>query len=208
MKRFILALALIAGLSLPAFARGWNIRLEAGGNANNITESASGYKAAYGYQAGAALELALVKGVYIAPGVTFSRASSKSGIALPGADIFPELRADNLQIPLTLGVRFKPVGVLGISLEAGPYISYTLDSNETIGETARNILDGLSTGDRIAWGVGASAAFEISVVYLRAGIQKGLNKPTASAMYSVLRDALQMGSARDANLYLTLGLRF
>lgn len=208
MKRTLLALCLGLGLSMPALARGWNVRIEAGGHASNLSETSGSYSSAYGYHVGGALELELTSGLYLAPGVTWLRTSSKSTATLLGADIFPEIKAENIQIPLSLGVRFKPLDVLGVSLEAGPYLSYTLRGDESIAGTAKSIISALEVNDRIAWGVGASAAFEVSVLYLRFGIQKGMSNPSLGEAYAVARDILQMGNARDANLYLSLGLRF
>lgn len=152
-----------------------------------------------GYRAGAAVEIKVLPLMYISTGLNFKTGNEKVDLLAPftknttqattealsqstlGQLSTMTLSSNALSLPLNLGFRIKPAGILGISLEAGPYLSYALSSKINMNSPGQGLKDiGLELKDlvrskKFGYGVGGSIALEITRVYLRAGVEYGLS---------------------------------
>lgn len=126
----------------------------------------------------ASYALPLSKSMYIAPGLVWRRMNAKSEKTLLGADIFPTLRLEYMDVPLNLGVRFNLSRLIKLSIEAGPYISYNSLGKLRSGDLLSSIWEGVNgpLEKRFHWGVGASTALELWVLYVRLGFDKSLRE--------------------------------
>lgn len=204
---YLLGVALIF---ISATLSAQTIRLEVGGTASRFGYSRADNKAnsdlKLGYRLGAGVEFKLFPFVYAMTGANLNIGSGgrigvlnkygkeffldgydapkqvKEGLGALSVLTDPFVSMTSISVPLNLGVRFKPAGILGVSLEAGPYISYDIRTklimwgNHELDLT--NITDhslGLVKYNRLGYGVGASVALEITRAYLRLGVEYGLN---------------------------------
>lgn len=195
-KLFIGAFALVAG-TLAAQAQSINPRIEVAGNfaraqmKNEDGSTAQGVKVRPGFRVGAAAEIGLASGIYVAPGLTFRQ----EGFKTQGGASFGR---NYLSIPITLGIRVGLTNAMAVSVEAGPSFSYGVSSVSSVS----NALDAFKEGGlkRFDAGINASAALEYSKVYLRVGTDLG--------MVNSIKDAVRQASDKNASFYLGLGYRF
>lgn len=194
-KLFIGAFALVAG-TLAAQAQSINPRIEVAGNfartqvKNEDGSSAQGIKVRPGFRVGAAAEIGLASGIYVAPGLTFRQEGAKRGDVSTGLNY--------LSVPINLGIRVGLTDAIAVSVEAGPSFSYGVSSVSSLS----NAWDAFKDGGlkRFDAGINASAALEYSKVYLRLGTDLG--------MVNTMKEAVRQASAKNASFYLGVGYRF
>lgn len=194
-KLFIGAFALVAG-TLAAQAQSINPRIEVAGNfartqvKNEDGSSAQGIKVRPGFRVGAAAEIGLASGIYVAPGLTFRQEGFKRGDVSTGLNY--------LSVPINLGIRVGLTDAIAVSVEAGPSFSYGVSSVSSLS----NAWDAFKDGGlkRFDAGINASAALEYSKVYLRLGTDLG--------MVNTVKEAVRQASAKNASFYLGVGYRF
>lgn len=249
-KKAFLGLALLAGLGLNASAQGISARIEGGasmssqaiGTFNNTLDG----KLKLNYRAGAALEIPLGSIFYVSPGLVFKGGGTSFDLkgVLPeknyeavrewalqagqkiGADELsaPSISSHAVSVPLTLGLRLRILKSLGLSLEAGPYLSYMLKEELTLGPAIGKFIEVSKQSaskldfSHFDYGLGASVALEFSTLYIRGGVDVGskdrkfLNLSTNSSATAPSVDAsrgfelFNQLKAKEMNFYLTLGL--
>lgn len=187
-RKLFLALGLTLALLgfQEAKAQRPTIRLEAAGMFSGTTSVKSEttlqeLKGELTYRLAGAVELKLLPFVYVAPGLAWQ----ENAVKIPTVFGDAESKRQALSLPVNVGVRVKPFGILGLSLEAGPYLRYMLKN------------DSLKDNNRFTYGAGASVALELSRVYFRLGGELDLKEQK-------LAEGLR---AKDYNVYLGLGLR-
>lgn len=149
----------------------------------------------------AALEFKIAPMLYIAPGLAWHKGTSDYLVNVAGmSDQTVQVKAQMLSLPVSLGLRLKPLGIMGISVEAGPYASYLMKVEQSA-PSLRDIAASLSGDDgRFSWGLGASVAAEISRFYLRLGLEHAM----VGRKIPNLKD---YKTSKDYNIYLAVGLR-
>lgn len=232
MKKVLASLALTFVMASTALAQGLSIRAEGGaifGSSSNIALPGAGgsstnleFKDNTGLRLGAALEFKFFGFFYFSPGLTYNVATSNLTAAsvLSGKKV--SLTDHNLSLPLNLGFRIKPLGLLGVSVEAGPYASYQLSN--------KGIVDGkeIDTSEifkdvqgfdfnKLNYGLNASAAVEFSAFYVRGGVllplsDKFKNDPFGEAgkgFEKVWNEIKDKGlNSKSLSYFVTLGIRF
>lgn len=157
-----------------------------------------------GYRVGAALEVKLFPMIYISAGANLSKAGGRFGVLdkylddltggtfkndeelnqyFGGLKVFaaPSISMTTVSVPLSLGLRLKPAGILGVSVEAGPYLTYDLKTTVDWGSYSADLTNlskeslGIMKYSRLGYGIGASATVELSRFYVRGGIEYGLS---------------------------------
>lgn len=200
----LVATSFLAANSLSA----QTIRIEGGAAASKISISKGAdtheSEVKVGYRYGAAIEFKLFPMVYIAAGANMSKGGGRLGVFdkylneftggaiqndedlnqyLGGFKLFssPTITTTSVSVPILLGVRLKPAGILGVSLEAGPYFSYDLQTTLDWGSYSADLTNmtknslGLIKYNRSGYGIAASATVELTRFYLRAGLEYGLS---------------------------------
>lgn len=209
MKKFVVMLGLALTMISTALAQ-TNVRVEVGIGMSRVNAetlenaksmSLSDMSKLKGTRVAAALEFDIAPMLYIAPGLAWHQGKSDYLVNIAGSTSESvEVKAQMLSLPVSLGVRFKPLGIVGLSIEAGPYASYLIKVNQnlpSVNEAFSQLRDG---DDRFSWGLGASVAAEISRFYLRLGLEHSMvNRKIAN-----LKDYQK---SKDYNVYLALGLR-
>lgn len=207
MNKFFITLAAIS-LLFTGTLSGQTIRIE-GGAAGSRFSMSKGSQSLHsdiklGYRIGAAIEFKLFPMVYLATGANVSNGGGRFAVLdkyfdsftngsmghtqglneyLGGLKLFsaPSISTTSVSLPLSLGVRFKPAGILGVSVEAGPYLSYDLKTSLNWGSYSADLTNihkdsfGLIKYNRLSYGIGASATVELTRFYLRAGFEYGLS---------------------------------
>lgn len=209
MKKIVLSLLAAVCCSTAGLAQsGLRPRIEVGLNAANVkvsdAENLGSYQTRLGLRAAFALEAKLFSGVYIAPGLAYRQNYTKVSPTSSGG-FSGYFKTQSLNLPLNLGLRVKPGGIVGISIEAGPYLTYALRSSITGSDGVSALVDANKYIDfnRFGYGLGASAAAEFSKFYIRLGVE--------SDLYSRWHNTDQRKTefrARDYNAYLAVGLLF
>ncbi len=209
MKKFVFMLAAVCVFATSALAQtegrveiGLGIsRLNAETLGQTSVTNLSDLESLKGTRVAAALEFDIAPMLYIAPGLTWHQGKAEYLTNITSSsNQSVEVKAQMLSLPVSLGVRFKPLGILGLSLEAGPYLSYLLkvdQSAPSLSELASSLKDG---DDRFSWGIGASLAAELSRFYLRLGLEHALKNRKIPSLESYK-------TSKDYNVYLALGLR-
>jgi hypothetical protein len=132
MRKIILSLFLITGLSVAASAQYFHIGAKAGANLGKI--DGESFKSGYnlGYLAGAYVELGISKTIAIQPELLFTQTNTKidSGFQFykPGAIIGSKANLNYLNVPILLNI--KPSKL--ITLQVGPQFGLLLNKDETL----------------------------------------------------------------------------
>lgn len=204
-------------LALGSVAQAQHFRLEVGGAASNIKLSddvaEQAKKASLGLRVAAAYEHNILsKYVYLSPGIVWRKggasladaAKSAWGDLTQGAgstaDLgLPSLETESFSIPLMLGLRIKPGNIIGLSVEAGPYLNYTYKMREVLNGKAVDLLAslGASFKDKLNYGLGVSAALELTVITVRVGLETSLSE----------RLQWRELKGREYNAYASVGIR-
>lgn len=223
-KFFLLAVAVFLGISTIE-AQSIHPRVEVAGSFSRsslkISDTKLDGKIKPGFRAGAAVEIALgSSGVFVAPGLTYKTEGSKSVINnLPGLEpVSLNSTIHYLTIPVDLGMRLD-LGLLAVSVEAGPYFSYALKGSfdktiEGAISTVNNQINTFSNDwnlfKRYDIGVGASAAVEFSKFYVRLGTDLGLVNVAGNEYSKLFNDVKKQfeSNIKNSNFYVGVGLRF
>lgn len=248
---------IISALLLSGVASAQGLRIEGGLSASGVNFSNGGkdFKRDLktGYRVGAAYEFKFLPVVYLSAGVNLKGESDSfdllgtlgqnlgliTEVASGSTDQIVSgltnltLSSTSLTIPVNIGLRFKPVGIFGFSIEAGPYLSYELNSkfksNNILGSLSNiavESIDGFKS-KKFGYGVGGSIGLEITRFYLRAGAEYGLSNrfdigdnlslgALADEFKEALKDVnlknlsnnLKGADSRPLHIYLTAGFRF
>lgn len=234
MKRLLASLLLCLTLGSTAMAK-ISFRLEGSAimdkskNAlkNNLGDQL-GLGSSTGFRLGTALEFKFLGIFYIAPGLTYNiqseslglagDATATNGLALPAGSKI-EYTLHHLTLPVNFGIRIKPLGIIGASIEAGPYASYQLSNTATglNSDAAKNIFNELTKsfdGKKLSYGLNASATVELAALYVRAGVLYPLSdkfdlKEIGSAFEKIYDNVSTDGlNSKNLTYFIGLGLRF
>ncbi|WP_052080624.1 porin family protein [Porphyromonas macacae] len=207
MKKIITGVALLLATFGFAKAQIVNYRVEAGVNFANVDLKLKGIKLddpamKTGYRVGAGVEFCLTSSLYFVPGITFKMNGTKINVPSVKAEIKEQLHY--LSVPLNVGFRMPLTKNLGVSLEAGPYMSFLISQDLKADDALLNKIKKLrgktDLAKRIDWGLGLSATVDYSRFYLRVGSEFGL--------YNTLKNGDSNNSAKNNNFYTAVGMRF
>lgn len=209
MKKFVLMLAVVCACASTVLAQ-TKARVEIGLGMSRVNAETLGDAKSTSLadldnlkatRVAAALEFKIAPMLYIAPGLAWHKGTSDYLVNVAG--MFAQtvqVKAQMLSLPVSLGLRFKPLGILGLSVEVGPYASYLMKVEQSV-PSLKDIAASLSgDDDRFSWGLGASVAAEISRFYLRLGLEHAM----IDRKIPSLKD---YKASKDYNIYLALGLR-
>lgn len=254
LAKSIFSTALITlGASL---AHAQRLRVEGGINFSNIrlvlpTEGYSG-DVLKGYRIGLGTEIRLGKKWHIAPmlmlkstGATMNlrpelvdaSSTPPKGLSpvisntISVASSIPSIQGHQVYTPIFLGLRAYPIARwLGVQIEAGPYVGYTLSNKVHSGNQVMNIdqleraTQGLIKTSPWDYGMAGSIALFVSRIYLKAGLEYGLahqfklgsteenltNKNETIGLVPILSlyklEKLSKASASNLNFYLSIGV--
>lgn len=172
-----------------------------------------------GFRVGAALEFKFLKFFYISPGLTYNQYTNNftAKNLLSGEKI--KFKSHNLMLPVNLGLRFKPLGLIGASVEAGPYAAYELSNEVAVGgkNVVGGVLEELKAFDskKLSYGLNASAAIEFSAFYVRGGVLYPLTD-RGTNVFKVIDEATKAITeirnngikSKELTYFIGLGLRF
>lgn len=161
-------------------------------------------KAKLGFRVGAAAELSLADMIYIAPGLVYKTEGAKySKDQSSSKSLEYSNTIHYLSIPVNLGIR-AGLGIVTVSVEAGPYFAYALKGNSSIAGMSYNLykkVDNIFSSDknkRFDMGVGASVAVEFNKLYVRLGTDLGLYNTSDPEFIK----------SKNSSAYLGVGFRF
>lgn len=135
MKKVILAvIATLAATTLATAQMRPTIKVEAGANFANQTtkvgDNSSDGKMMIGYRAGLGVEIGIMDGFYVNPGVYFLSRGAKIAEEEVSIPVIGHVKASttrwlhNVEIPVHLGYRAALSPDMGVSIQAGPWFSY------------------------------------------------------------------------------------
>lgn len=225
--RSILLLCALILLPLTASAQWFSPRIEggfsfSGERLSSVGHSYSGSREVT-YRVGGALEIKLGSHFYLAPGLALRGGKARydlSGITPLGllASVLDDdasrvgesatLTTNALVLPVSLGLRLPLTRTIGLSIEGGVHISYALqeDFSASLGRLIAEVR-AMERVDirRYGYGINASAALELWSLYLRGGIEVGLNDRLNAKQVEVKdQESLKV---TNTSAYLTLGIR-
>lgn len=213
MKKCVLSLLLLfVGAVQMASAQ---FRLEIGASLSNLKSASDkptlSLSQGIGYRLGAAYEIGLLPMVYLAPGLQV-----RNNVVPVSSLNMGKVTYTDIAVPLNLGVSLS-LGVVGLSIEGGAYLSYNVKSsytapslNESIGTLGEISLDTF-TMDKLRYGVGGSVALHFAKFYIRGGLDYDLNKlykdDTASALLNAVKSEMNNLQSQNMTAYLSIGVR-
>jgi len=192
MKKIILSTALLGAFAVTAKAQ-ISIAPEAGINISNTTSKyefggttyESETESKIGLKAGAVVNIPVVKGFFIQPGLFYSMKGNKITEETNGIDVKVTTSLNYLEVPVNLGYEFDFGNAGGVFVTAGPYLGYAFSGKRkgegSFGGTTVSVDDDVEFGSgtnemkRLDYGVNFSAGYRSPFgVYVRAQYGLGL----------------------------------
>jgi len=128
MKKMMLTLA--AGMAISYAQAQISIAPEAGLNLANASVSGGGTSMRPGLKAGAVVEIPVVKGFFIQPGIFYAMKGTKSEASGSfGSIVFnakEKISLNYIEVPVNLGYRYHVGNAGSLFVTAGPYLGYAL----------------------------------------------------------------------------------
>lgn len=227
MKRLLTSLLLCFSLATVAMAQ-TSVRVEGSAIFDKKQEPSAdqnsilnqvGLNNSTGFRLGAALEFKFFGFFYLSPGLNYHLNSTKLLGGAEFGDSKATITSHSLTLPVNLGFRLKPLGLLGVSVEAGPYASYNLSNNSSSinSDAAKKAWDDVVNAfdkKKLTYGINASAAVEFATFFVRGGILYPLSDKfdldEIGKAFKATYDELNASGIKSKTLtyFLGLGLRF
>ncbi len=199
MKKLFLSACVALAATFGLSAQNLSYRAEIGGNITGKYlrggEVPGKHSPQFGLRAGVGVEYALAPSMYLASGLNYRMGGIKSDFTKYKV----ESREHNLSVPINIGARFALSRAFALSIEGGPFLTYTLSAKRQTPMGEVNLLDKSQKAFEV--GAGISLAGELmNKYYLRLGTDWGLTDT-----YKNNKTPLKKMSNE---VYLSLGIRF
>lgn len=213
-KTFLVAVALLIGVSANAQDKPLIFGVKAGMNLSNVSgDGAKGSDAKIGFNVGLTLDYALSQDLYLMTGLEFTMKGAKDeGSISEGGVSFTGKETSNpmyLQVPIHIGYKFAIADNTNLVLHVGPYIAYGIAGKYKLEGTGS--VEGISGqikpevdffSDNIAKRFDFGLGLGVGVEFGKFGV--GLGYDLGLANISQNKDA----KLRNMNAYLTVGYKF
>lgn len=200
-KAALLAMALLAGMTINAQDKPLTFGVKAGMNLSNFGGDTDGTKAKIGFNVGVTVDYAFSPELYLLSGLEFTTKGSKTK-EFEGEKA--TLNAMYLQLPVHLGYKLKVAEATKIVFHAGPYIAYGVGGKVTYEYDGQKD-KGDFFGDeeeggckRFDFGLGLGVGAEFGKINVGLGYDFGLLNITREDDFTM----------RNMNGYLTVGYKF
>jgi hypothetical protein len=190
MKKLILSIGLLAGVSAAAQAQGIKYGVKAGGSLTTVTGSdVDGAKNKFGFNGGVLANFGFNDMISIQPEVLYSMKGAKQD----GSDD-ARINLNYIDVPVLLKVS---TGATGLFFEAGPQVGFLASAKAKSGGISVDIKDEFKTVD---FGYAAGVGFQVE-----SGPNVGLRYN--GGFTNIAKDA-SAGTARNSAFQLYVGFMF